>query len=73
MEKHFLTVLHEREVMDEMSLDLLKGGMYSCGCGSLTSCSCYKAGHQSCGNRNQVQDTIIVAKPDTIPPKPIKP
>lgn len=66
MEKHFLTVLHEGEVMDEMSLDMLKGGSYrSDACPSLQNCGCFKAVNGSpCGNRNQATpDTIVVSRP----------
>lgn len=43
MEKCFLEILHEGEVMNETSLEMLKGGFgVSSDCSSLTSCGCYK-------------------------------
>ena len=78
MNKNFLMVLHEGEIMDATSLDMLKGGAAASGCGSLQNCGCYKAANQSCGARNQnapkpiekpklpeptKSETIIVATP----------
>lgn len=63
MEKSFLKVLHKEEIMDVKSLEMLKGGMVMAGCGSLTTCNCYKAINGAlCGNRNH-------SKPE----EPIKP
>lgn len=42
MEQNFLRVLHEGEIMNETSLDMLKGGMaMSDNCPTLQSCGCY--------------------------------
>ena len=65
--KDFMKVLHE-ESLNDWSLDMLKGGNYDSADCRPNSCGCFKAGNLSCGNRNQVKDTIIVAKPDTIKP-----
>ena len=44
MEKYFLEVLHEGDIINETSLEMLKGGfgVSGKGCKSLTSCVCYK-------------------------------
>lgn len=64
MEKHFLTVLHEGEIMNEMSLDMLKGGIReSEGC-SPNNCGCYKG--NGCIGKNEVPPT----RPDTIVVQP---
>lgn len=66
MEKSFLKVLHKGEIMDVKSLEMLKGGMVMAGCGSLTTCDCYKGVNGFlCGSRNH-------AKPEQ-PTKPSKP
>jgi|GEM_PF-6626385 hypothetical protein len=41
MEKNFLTVIHEAEIMDPQSLEMLKGGTSPFDCQSF-SCTCYK-------------------------------
>ena len=56
MEKYFLKVLHDGEIMDETSLDMLKGGMGMAGCDRLENCGCYKGVNGSaCGNKNESQ------------------
>lgn len=53
MEKYFLEILHKGEVMNETSLEMLKGGFGSApDCPNLTSCGCYKGNAVACiGNR----------------------
>lgn len=63
MEKQFgITVLHETEIMNEVDLEVLKGGTSDCGCDKLQSCGCFKAANGSCGNRNEVQPDTIKGK-----------
>ncbi|GAB6982705.1 hypothetical protein JCM15908A_10800 [Prevotella dentasini JCM 15908] len=61
MEKCFLEILHNGEVMNETSLEMLKGGFgSSTDCPSLTSCGCYKGNAVACiGNK--------------VKPEPVKP
>ncbi|MBP8934876.1 MAG: hypothetical protein KBG68_04170 [Prevotella sp.] len=72
MENYFLKVLHDGEIMDETSLDMLKGGMEMSGCGSLQSCGCYKAGNGTtiCGNRNEAKPKPITSPTDSTTFKP---
>ena len=54
--------------MDVKSLEMLKGGMVMAGCGSLTTCNCYKAiNGVLCGNRNhsKPEEPIKPSKPST--------
>lgn len=56
MEKHFLTVLHEGEVMDAMSLDMLKGGISGEECPGF-SCGCFKG--NVCGYNKNKETPIL--------------
>lgn len=57
MENNFLTVLHEVEVFDDVSLDMLKGGVNGNGC-TLHQCGCYKTiSNGSCGGKNTSNPT----------------
>lgn len=64
MTKHFLTILHEGEVMKEASLEMLKGGQGNAtGCDNYQfTCICYNGGSNSDCSVNQVK-----------PPTPIEP
>lgn len=64
MEKYFLEILHKGEVMNETSLEMLKGGFGSAtDCSSLTSCGCYKGNAVACiGNKKDKPEPL---KPST--------
>lgn len=66
MEKHFLEILHEGDVMNEKSLEILKGGKNDGPtCPNLTSCGCYQG--------NAIICVINKEKPQPIDPKPADP
>ena len=51
MEKNFMTVLHEEEMLDDTSLDALKGGWCISG-----NCPCNNGGTYCIGNCSGVKD-----------------